>query len=75
MGFKVVGTSNGIALQMDIKIRDITKEILKEALYQAKPAREEILKVMLKAIKEPRKELSEYALKMKKLNIIPDKIR
>ena len=75
MGFKVVGTSNGIALQMDIKIRDITKEILKEALYQAKPAREEILKVIFKAIKEPRKELYDYALKMKKFNIIPDKIR
>ena len=76
MDFKVAGTSNGItALQMNIKIRGITKEILKEALYQEKPAREEMLKVMLKEIKEPRKELSEYALKMKKFNIIPDKIR
>ena len=47
MDFKVAGTSNGItALQMNIKIRGITKEMLKEALYQEKPAREEILKVM-----------------------------
>ena len=47
MDFKVAVTSNDItALQMDIKIRGITKEILKEALYQAKPAKEEMLKVM-----------------------------
>lgn len=76
MDFKVAGTPNGItALQMDIKIRGITKEILKEALAQAKPARKQILDVMLKAIPEPRKELSEYALKMKRFNIVTDKIR
>lgn len=76
MDFKVAGTTKGItALQMDIKIRGITKEILKEALYQAKPAREQILKVMLKAIKEPRKDLSPYALKMKKFTVAVDKIR
>ena len=76
MDFKVAGTPNGItALQMDIKIRGITKEILAEALAQAKPARKQILDVMLKAIPEPRKELSEYALKMKRFNIVPDKIR
>ena len=76
MDFKVAGTPNGItALQMDIKIRGITKEILKEALYQAKPARAQILSVMLGAISEPRAELSEYALKMKRFNIEPDKIR
>ena len=76
MDFKVAGTPNGItALQMDIKIRGITKEILKEALYQAKPARAQILSVMLGAISEPRTELSEYALKMKRFNIEPDKIR
>lgn len=76
MDFKVAGTPNGItALQMDIKIRGITKEILREALYQAKPARKQILDVMLNAISEPRTELSEYALKMKCFNIIPEKIR
>lgn len=76
MDFKVAGTPNGItALQMDIKIRGITREVLKEALYQSKPARKQILEVMLSAISEPRVELSEYALKMKRFNINPDKIR
>lgn len=76
MDFKVAGTPNGItALQMDIKIRGITKDVLREALYQAKPARAQILKVMLGAISEPRQELSEYALKMKRFNIATDKIR
>ena len=76
MDFKVAGTPNGItALQMDIKIRGITKEVLKEALAQSKPARKQILDVMLGAISEPRKELSPYALKMKRFNILPDKIR
>lgn len=76
MDFKVAGTPNGItALQMDIKIRGITFEVLKEALERAKPARKQILEVMLKAIPAPRKELSPYALKMKRFNIVPDKIR
>ncbi len=76
MDFKVAGTPNGItALQMDIKIRGITKEILAEALAQAKPARRQILDVILGAISEPRTELSEYALKMKRFHILPDKIR
>lgn len=76
MDFKVAGTPKGItALQMDIKIRGITENVLREALYQAKPARKQILDVMLKAIPEPRKELSEYALKMKRFYINPDKIR
>ena len=57
MDFKVAGTSKGItALQMDIKIRGITREVLKEALYQAKPARAQILDVMLHAINAPREE-------------------
>lgn len=64
MDFKVAGTKDGIcALQMDIKIKGITKEILKEALEQAKKARFEILKVITKQIKEPRKEVSKYAPK------------
>lgn len=76
MDFKVAGTPKGItALQMDIKIRGITQQVLKEALYQAKPAREQIMNVILSAIKEPRKELSPYALKMKTFNINPDKVR
>ncbi len=76
MDFKVAGTPNGItALQMDIKIRGITKDVLREALAQSKPARKQILEVMLNAIPEPRQELSEYALKMKRFNIHPDKIR
>ena len=65
MDFKVAGTKNGIcALQMDIKIKGITKEILKEALEQAKVARLEVLENMQTAITEPRKELSKYAPKI-----------
>ena len=76
MDFKVAGTRNGIcALQMDIKIKGVTKEILSEALTQAKKARFEILDVMEKAIAEPRKELSEYAPKIETLRINPDKIK
>lgn len=76
MDFKVGGTREGIcSLQMDIKIKGITKEILKEALYQAKDARMEILDVMEQQIKEPRKEVSEYAPKMMTFMINPDKIK
>ena len=76
MDFKVAGTKNGIcALQMDIKIKGITKEILKKALEQAKKARLEILKVITKQIKEPRKEVSKYAPKMLTLTIDPNKIK
>ena len=76
MDFKVAGTENGIcALQMDIKIKGITKEILKEALYQAKEARLEILKVITDTIKEPRKEVSKYAPKTISFTIDPEKIK
>ena len=76
MDFKVAGTKNGItALQMDIKIKGITKEILKEALEQAKKARLQVLDVMLKAIPEPRKEVSKYAPKVMTFMIDPDKIK
>ena len=76
MDFKVAGTRDGIcALQMDIKIKGITKEILKEALAQAKVARMEILDVMAKEIKEPRKEVSQYAPKMETFMIKPEKIK
>ncbi len=76
MDFKVAGTKDGIcSLQMDIKIKGITKQILKEALMQAKEARFEILDVMTKQIAEPRKEVSKYAPKMMTFMINPDKIK
>ena len=76
MDFKVGGTRNGIcSLQMDIKIKGITKEILKEALAQAKKARMEILDVMEAQIKEPRAEVSKYAPKTVTFMINPDKIK
>lgn len=76
MDFKVAGTSEGItALQMDIKIKGVTKEILSEALAQAKKARLEILGVMHEAIAKPRKEVSKYAPKIETFEIDPDKIK
>lgn len=76
MDFKVAGTRNGItALQMDIKIKGVTKSILKEALSEAKKARIKILDVMESVIKEPRKELSPYAPKIKMIQIDPEKIK
>lgn len=76
MDFKVAGTKNGIcALQMDIKIDGITKEILQEALAQAKVGRAQIMENMLSAISEPRKELSPYAPKVYMMHIEPDQIK
>jgi len=76
MDFKVAGTRNGIcALQMDIKIKGITKEILKEALDQAHNARMEILDVMQGQIYEPRKEVSKYAPKTLTFMVSPEKIK
>ena len=76
MDFKVAGTKKGIcALQMDIKIKGITKEILKEALAQAKKARFEILDVITTQIPEPRKEVSKYAPKMLTFMIDPNRIK
>ncbi len=76
MDFKVAGTKKGItALQMDIKIKGVTKNILKEALEQAKKARLEILDLMTSVIPEPRKELSPYAPKIEMININPEKIK
>ena len=76
MDFKVAGTKDGItALQMDIKIKGITKGILKEALEQAKKARFEILDTIQKQIKEPRKEVSKYAPKTLMFMIKPEKIK
>ncbi len=76
MDFKVAGTKNGIcALQMDIKIDGITKEILEEALSQAKIGRQEIMDTMLSAINEPREVLSEYAPKVFMMRIEPEQIK
>jgi len=76
MDFKVAGSRDGItALQMDIKIKGVTREILKEALEQAKKARFEILDLMEGIISEPRKELSPYAPKIETFNIDPEKIK
>ena len=76
MDFKVAGTRKGIcALQMDIKIKGITKQILAEALAQAKKARMEILDNMAKAIDKPREELSPYAPKIKQMKIEEDQIK
>ncbi len=76
MDFKVAGTKDGItALQMDIKISGITKEILEEALEQARKSRLHILDHMNQTISQPREELSDYAPKVKMIKINPDKIR
>jgi polyribonucleotide nucleotidyltransferase len=76
MDFKVAGTPKGItALQMDIKIKGVTKEILREALAQAHKARAEIRAVQMGAISEPREDVAEYAPKMETFTIDPDKIR
>ena len=76
MDFKVAGSREGItALQMDIKISGINKQILKEALEQAKKARMQILDVIEEQIKEPRKEVSKYAPKTCTFMINPDKIK
>jgi len=76
MDFKVAGTRNGIcALQMDIKIDGVNRDILKEALEQAKKARYQILDLFETIITEPRKELSPYAPKIETFNIDPDKIK
>ena len=76
MDFKVAGTRNGIcAMQMDIKIKGVSREILSEALAQAKKARMQILDVMEAVIPEPRKELSKYAPKIETIMINPEKIK
>ena len=76
MDFKVAGTKNGItALQMDIKVTGITKNIFEEALAQAHKARLEILDNMLACIPCPREQLSPYAPKIAMMNIDPDKIK
>jgi len=76
MDFKVAGTKDGItALQMDIKIAGITREILEEALEQARSGRLHILNHMLETLDAPRPQLSKYAPKIVTMTINPDKIR
>ena len=76
MDFKVAGTRKGIcAMQMDIKIKGVSREILSEALAQAKKARMEILDVMENCIAKPREELSKYAPKIETITINPEKIK
>lgn len=76
MDFKVAGTKEGVtALQMDIKISGISKEILQEALMQAKEGRMQILENMNQVIDKPREDVSEYAPKMATFQIDPEKIR
>ncbi|NWQ44200.1 polyribonucleotide nucleotidyltransferase [Bacillus sp. EB106-08-02-XG196] len=76
MDFKVAGTAKGVtALQMDIKIKGLSREILEEALQQAKKGRMHILESMLATIAEPRTELSQFAPKILTMKINPDKIR
>jgi polyribonucleotide nucleotidyltransferase len=75
MDFKVAGTRDGVtSIQMDIKIKGLTKEILQEALSQAKKARLYILDLMYQAIPEPRKELSPHAPKIITMRVLPEKI-
>jgi polyribonucleotide nucleotidyltransferase len=76
MDFKVAGTERGItALQMDIKIQGITREIMKVALDQAREGRMHILGIMQQAVPGPRQEMSNYAPRIIKMKINPDKIR
>lgn len=76
MDFKAAGTRNGLcAFQLDIKIKGLKPEFIKEVLERAKKARVQILDVMREAISEPRKELSKYAPRLTTLKINPEKIR
>ncbi|MDQ5943804.1 MAG: polyribonucleotide nucleotidyltransferase [Patescibacteria group bacterium] len=76
MDFKVAGTKKGItALQMDIKVKGISSEIMSKALEQAKEGRMHIMTEMLKAIAKPRDEVSQYAPRITKISINPEKIR
>ena len=75
MDFKVAGTREGItALQMDIKVQGISRQIMAEALEQARQARDQILDVMTECIAQPRAEMSLYAPRMTTMHIHPDKI-
>ncbi len=75
MDFKVAGTRDGVtSIQMDIKIKGLTKEIMEQALKQAREGRLYILDIMYEAIPEPRPEVSPYAPSVVKIRVLPDKI-
>ena len=76
MDFKVAGTSEGVtAIQMDNKVGGVTKDVMRQALHQARDARLFVLSVMNKALDAPRKEVSSYAPRIVTIHIKPDKIR
>jgi len=76
MDFKVAGTAKGVtALQMDIKIAGVTRDILEKALEQAREGRMHIMNIMMSTISQPNSQLSPYAPRMLKMNINPDRIR
>src|SRR5699024_12612379 len=76
LDFKVAGTEKGItAIQMDIKVEELSASILREALAQAREGRGRILENMLATLSEPRPQLSKYAPKVEVMHINPDKIR
>ncbi len=76
MDFKVAGTRDGVtAIQMDNKVGGVTRDVMRQALHQARDARLFILDVMQKALEAPRKEVSVYAPRIVTLHIKPDKIR
>ncbi|MGC8941200.1 MAG: polyribonucleotide nucleotidyltransferase [Sulfurihydrogenibium sp.] len=75
MDFKVAGTRDGVtSIQMDIKVKGLTREILEKALKQAREGRKYILDLMYQAIPEPRKEISPYAPTVTTLRVLPEKI-
>jgi len=76
MDFKVAGTEEGVTgLQMDIKVRGVTREIMREALYQAREGRLHILGIMKSTLSQGRKDLSQHAPRIVTIKIRPDKIR
>jgi len=76
MDFKVAGTADGItAIQMDNKVGGVTRDVMRQALHQAREARLFVLSVMQKALEQPRTEVSAYAPRIVTLHIKPDKIR
>ncbi len=76
MDFKVAGTREGVtSLQMDIKISGVTREIMRDALYQAKEGRVHILNILNQTISEPRREMSSHAPRIITLKVRPEKIR
>src|SRR5262249_28608529 len=75
MDFKVAGTAEGVTgLQMDIKVKGITYEIMEKALAQAKEARAQVMQVMLQALPSPREDLKPYAPRITTIHINPEKI-